>query len=65
MPAGSALVCSGRLWHAAGHNGAQTTRRALICEHVLPWLRPAANHILSTGADRLRSLSPALWRLPG
>jgi ectoine hydroxylase-related dioxygenase (phytanoyl-CoA dioxygenase family) len=65
MPAGSALVYSGRLWHAAGHNTAETTRRALICEHVLPWLRPADNHILATGIDRLRSLAPDLRRLAG
>jgi len=65
MPAGSALVYSGRLWHAAGHNAAETTRRALICEHVLPWLRPADNHILATGVDRLRSLTPDLRRLAG
>jgi hypothetical protein len=65
MPAGSALVYSGRLWHAAGHNTAEATRRALICEHVLPWLRPADNHILTTGVDRLRSLAPGLRRLAG
>lgn len=65
MPAGSALVYSGRLWHAAGHNQARTTRRALICEHVLPWLRPTDNHILATGVDRLRSLPPELRRLAG
>jgi ectoine hydroxylase-related dioxygenase (phytanoyl-CoA dioxygenase family) len=65
MPAGSAVVYSGRLWHAAGHNRALTTRRALICEHVLPWLRPADNHILATGVDALRQLSPELRRLAG
>ncbi|WP_213005163.1 phytanoyl-CoA dioxygenase family protein [Paractinoplanes toevensis] len=65
MPAGSALVYSGRLWHAAGHNRAGTTRRALIGEHVLPWLRPADNHILATGPDGLRSLTPELRRLAG
>ncbi|MFI7080061.1 phytanoyl-CoA dioxygenase family protein [Micromonospora sp. NPDC049903] len=65
MPAGSALVYSGRLWHAAGHNAAETTRRALICEHVLPWLRPADNHILATGVEQLRLLAPALRRLAG
>jgi ectoine hydroxylase-related dioxygenase (phytanoyl-CoA dioxygenase family) len=65
MPAGSALVYSGRLWHAAGHNRAETTRRALICEHVLPWLRPADNHVLATGPEQLLSLTPQLRRLAG
>jgi ectoine hydroxylase-related dioxygenase (phytanoyl-CoA dioxygenase family) len=65
MPAGSALVYSGRLWHAAGRNSAETTRRALICEHVLPWLRPADNHILATGVNQLRTLAPGLRRLAG
>lgn len=44
-------------------HGAETARRALICEHVLPWLRPADNHILATGVDQLRSLAPELRRL--
>jgi ectoine hydroxylase-related dioxygenase (phytanoyl-CoA dioxygenase family) len=65
MPAGSVVVYSGRLWHAAGQNRAQTTRRALIGEHVLPWLRPADNHILGTGRRQLRKLSPELCRLAG
>ncbi|WP_329109858.1 phytanoyl-CoA dioxygenase family protein [Micromonospora sp. NBC_01699] len=65
MPAGSAVVYSGRLWHAAGENRTQTTRRALICEHVLPWLRPADNHILATGVEQLLSLTPELRRLAG
>ena len=65
MPAGSALVYSGRLWHGAGRNSSPAGRRALICEHVLPWLRPADNHILGTGVERLRELSPSLRRLAG
>jgi ectoine hydroxylase-related dioxygenase (phytanoyl-CoA dioxygenase family) len=65
MPAGSAVVYSGRLWHAAGHNRSEATRRALICEHVLPWLRPADNHILATGVEGLRTISPQLRRLAG
>jgi hypothetical protein len=65
MPAGSALVYSGRLWHAAGHNRSGATRRALIGEHVLPWLRPGDNQILATGLDRLRDLDPGLRRLAG
>lgn len=65
MPAGSALIYSGRLWHAAGHNRSGATRRALIVEHVLPWLRPTDNQILATGVDRLRALPPALSRLAG
>jgi ectoine hydroxylase-related dioxygenase (phytanoyl-CoA dioxygenase family) len=65
MPAGSVLVYSGRLWHAAGHNRSEGTRRALIGEHVLPWLRPADNHPLATGPDGLRRLSPQLRRLAG
>lgn len=65
MPAGGAVVYSGRLWHAAGENRAQTTRRALICEHVLPWLRPADNHTLATGVEHLLALTPELRRLAG
>jgi ectoine hydroxylase-related dioxygenase (phytanoyl-CoA dioxygenase family) len=65
MPAGSAVVYSGRLWHAAGENRAQMTRRALICEHVLPWLRPADNHTLATGVEQLLRLAPELRRLAG
>jgi ectoine hydroxylase-related dioxygenase (phytanoyl-CoA dioxygenase family) len=65
MPAGSALVYSGRLRHAADNNQSSTTRRALICEHVLPWLRPADNHFLATGVEQLLGLTPELRRLAG
>ncbi len=65
MPAGSALVYSGRLWHGAGHNRSGSARVGLICEHVLPWLRPADNHTLATGADGLARLTPELRRLAG
>jgi ectoine hydroxylase-related dioxygenase (phytanoyl-CoA dioxygenase family) len=65
MPAGSALVYSGRLWHAAGANNSDQTRRAVISEQVLPWLRPADNHALALGADGLRDLSPELQALAG
>ena len=65
MPAGSAVVYSGRLWHAAGQNRSGSARRALICEHVLPWLRPADNHPLATGVEGLRGLTPQLRRLAG
>jgi ectoine hydroxylase-related dioxygenase (phytanoyl-CoA dioxygenase family) len=64
MRAGSAVVFSGRLWHGAGHNQTPATRRALICEHVLPWLRPADNHALAA-AEQLKTLSPQLRRLAG
>ncbi len=65
MPAGSVLVYSGRLWHHAGANRSRATRRALICEHIAPWLRPGDNHILATGVDGLAALSPQLRRLAG
>lgn len=65
MSAGSALVYSGRLWHAAGANRSGNTRRALICEQVVSWLHPADNHALALGADGLRRLSPELRELAG
>ncbi len=65
MPAGSVLVYSGRLWHAAGHNRSDATRRALISESVVPWLRPADNHPLDLGREGLQQLSPELLELSG
>lgn len=65
MPAGSAVVYSGRLWHGAGDNRSDSPRRALICEHVLPWLRPADNHTLALGVAGLRRLPPRLRGLAG
>ncbi len=65
MPAGSVLVYSGRLWHAAGHNRSDATRRALISESVVPWLRPGDNHALGLGRDGLQRLSPELQALSG
>ena len=54
-----------RLWHGAGHNGSGSARIGLVCEHVLPWLRPADNHTLATGVDELARLTPELRRLAG
>ena len=65
MAAGSAVVYSGRLWHGAGDNRSDSPRRALICEHVLPWLRPADNHTLALGVAGLRRLPPRLRGLAG
>jgi ectoine hydroxylase-related dioxygenase (phytanoyl-CoA dioxygenase family) len=65
MAAGTVLVYSGNLWHSAGANRTDRPRRALVCEYVLPWLRPADSHILTVPADRLRSMSPELLRLAG
>lgn len=65
MPAGSVCLYSGWLWHGAGANRADQPRRALIVEHILPWLRPADNHTLSTPPDVLRTLDPRLSALAG
>jgi ectoine hydroxylase-related dioxygenase (phytanoyl-CoA dioxygenase family) len=65
MPAGSALVYSGNLWHAAGENRSERSRRALISEHVLPWLRPADNHLLDIPIDELSALPIELLRIAG
>lgn len=65
MAAGSVLVYSGNLWHAAGRNRTDHPRRALIFECVLPWLRPADNHLLTVPLEELMLLSPELRRLAG
>ena len=55
MPAGTACMFSGNLWHGGGgahHHGVPSTpssssRRAIIAAMCQPWLRPLENHFLA------------------
>lgn len=65
MPAGSALIYAGNLWHGSGENSSGERRLGVIFEHVLAWLRPAENHTLAVPRHVIEGLDPHLQALLG
>lgn len=65
MPAGSAMIYTGNLWHGSGQNNSGERRLGVIFEHVLAWLRPAENHTLAVPRHVLEGLEPRLQALLG
>jgi hypothetical protein len=59
LTAGDLLVFDARLWHCAGHNRADASRRLIKLEFVQPWLRTQMDYARSV-RDEVRSrLGPA------
>jgi ectoine hydroxylase-related dioxygenase (phytanoyl-CoA dioxygenase family) len=63
MPAGSAIVFDGALWHRGGANRSTGTRLAISPQYCQPWLRPQESQLLIVGpeqasacSDRMRSM---------
>ena len=63
MPAGSAIVFDGALWHRGGANESRGTRLAISPQYCQPWLRPQESQLLivppdaaRTCTDRMRSM---------
>jgi len=63
MPAGSAIVFDGALWHRGGSNHSTGTRLAISPQYCQPWLRPQESQLLivppdaaRTCTDRMRSM---------
>jgi ectoine hydroxylase-related dioxygenase (phytanoyl-CoA dioxygenase family) len=46
MPAGSALLYLGSLWHGGGANTTDATRIGVVLHYAVSWLRPVENHVL-------------------
>jgi ectoine hydroxylase-related dioxygenase (phytanoyl-CoA dioxygenase family) len=58
MPAGSALVFDGALWHRGGENRSQDTRLCISPQYCQPWLRPQESQLLIVPPERARGCSP-------
>ena len=57
MPAGSAVIFEGALWHRGGANRSAGTRLAVSPEYCQPWLRPQESQLLIVPPDRARACS--------
>jgi ectoine hydroxylase-related dioxygenase (phytanoyl-CoA dioxygenase family) len=65
MPAGSAMIYLGSLWHGGGANHTDRPRLGVILEYVASWLRPQENHCLAVPQDVARQLPERLQELLG
>ena len=65
MPAGTALVYLGSLWHGGGANRTDQTRLGVVLHYAVGWLRPVENHVLAVPPALARTLPERLQELLG
>jgi ectoine hydroxylase-related dioxygenase (phytanoyl-CoA dioxygenase family) len=65
MPAGSAIVFDGALWHRGGVNASNGTRLAISPQYCQPWLRPQESQLLIVGPEAARSCSERMRSMLG
>ncbi|MDE0944591.1 MAG: phytanoyl-CoA dioxygenase family protein [Alphaproteobacteria bacterium] len=65
MPAGSALIFSGTLWHRGGGNRTDANRLAVTLQYCAPWARQQENMMLAVPMEITRTLSPRIQALMG
>lgn len=65
MPAGSAIIFHGDLWHAGGANRSQAARLAVSPQYCAQWLRTMENMALAIPPAVVKDLSPDLQSLLG
>jgi ectoine hydroxylase-related dioxygenase (phytanoyl-CoA dioxygenase family) len=65
MPAGSALLYLGSLWHGGGANTTDGTRIGVVLHYAVSWLRPVENHVLVVPPEQAGERSPRLQELLG
>lgn len=72
MPAGSAVIFHGSLYHRGGANHSQTSRLAITPQYCQPWLRQLENMVLAVPpaeaaqySDRIQELLGYSIREPG
>ena len=64
-PAGTALLCDGRIWHGTGANNTDQPRRAVLTTFCTPQFRPQENYTVGTRQEVLDEASPDLLELLG
>ncbi|HWC36914.1 MAG TPA: phytanoyl-CoA dioxygenase family protein [Acidimicrobiales bacterium] len=57
MPAGTALLYTGSVWHGGGPNRTERDRLGVVLHYAASWLRPVENHVLAV-PPRLASTLP-------
>jgi len=65
MPAGSALLYVGSIWHGGGANHTNKTRVGVVLHYAASWLRPVENHVLAVPRDVVRTLPARMQELLG
>ncbi len=65
MPAGSALLYVGSLWHGGGANTTDRPRVGVVMHYCAAWLRPVENHVLAVPRAVVRTLPERLQELLG
>jgi ectoine hydroxylase-related dioxygenase (phytanoyl-CoA dioxygenase family) len=65
MPAGSALLYVGSIWHGGGANLTDRSRVGVVIHYAASWLRPVENHVLAVPRDVVRTLPTRMQELLG
>jgi ectoine hydroxylase-related dioxygenase (phytanoyl-CoA dioxygenase family) len=65
MPAGSALLYVGSLWHGGGANRTDRPRVGVVVHYAAGWLRPVENHVLAVPREVVAQLPDRLQELIG
>lgn len=65
MPAGSALVYLGSLWHGGGANRTERPRLGVVLHYGVAWLRPVENHVLAVPREVVAGLPERMQELLG
>ena len=65
MPAGSAMLYVGSIWHGGGANRTSEARLGAAIEYVVSWLRPQETHLLAVAPGLARTLPKRLRALLG
>lgn len=65
MPAGSAIVFDGALWHRGGSNDSNRSRLAISPQYCQPWLRPQESQLLIVPPDAARTCSDRMRSMLG
>ena len=65
MPAGTALVYLGSLWHGGGANHTDHARLGVVLHYSVGWLRPVENHVLAVPREVVAQLPARLQELLG
>jgi ectoine hydroxylase-related dioxygenase (phytanoyl-CoA dioxygenase family) len=65
VPAGSALIYLGSVWHGGGANRTDATRLGVVLHYAAGWLRQVENHVLAVSPETVATLTPRLQELLG
>jgi ectoine hydroxylase-related dioxygenase (phytanoyl-CoA dioxygenase family) len=65
IPAGTALIYPGSIWHGGGANGSDRARLGVVLHYAVAWLRPVENHVLVVPPAAAAGLPVRLQELLG